>query len=462
MSRPSWFLPVVAAFSATASAQSLPVPSGAPMAIDFANDPVLSLGRREAPREAFRGLIAAAIDRHPGLIEFEATEDEARAGVRQAREQQLPSADLTITSYRVISRDFSNDPQNILERSRPSRRTDALATVTQTLFDFGAGESRVRAASARLRAAGADVESTADRIALNAVAAWYELFGYRALIQLTEAYRAGLDDLRRAVQERIRQGASAEGDIALVDSSIARADTRLAQFRRQLASAEARFTSFTGAAPPAALERAPIPAIPFAGQEAVQAAAAETAAVRSAEAGAAAARHDAQAARADRLPSVSAGVDAGRYGVFETDRDYDIRGRVTLRQRLGGGLQARADQFAARARSADARAARTREEAERDAAIAWTDLRALEAQQTALEAAYIAARRSRDVLVARFQASRGTLFDVASAENAFFESATAYIQGLTELDATRYVLLSRTGRLLPLLRIDADRLGRGD
>ena len=92
MSRPSWFLPVVAAFSATASAQSLPVPSGAPMAIDFANDPVLSLGRREAPRESFRALIAAAIDRHPGLIEFEATEDEARAVAFAATNAELSLA----------------------------------------------------------------------------------------------------------------------------------------------------------------------------------------------------------------------------------------------------------------------------------------------------------------------------------------------------------------------------------
>ena len=40
---------------------------------------------------------------------------------------------------------------------------------------------------------------------------------------------------------------------------------------------------------------------------------------------------EARAARADRLPQITAGIDAGRYGVFENDRDYDIRGRVALR-----------------------------------------------------------------------------------------------------------------------------------
>lgn len=462
MSSPFWLFAAAAGISTSALAQTLPTPSGAPMAVDVSSDPVLSLGRGETSQEAFRAAIAAAIERHPAVIEFEANEDEARAGVQQAQEQQLPSADIQITTYRVISRDFANDPQNILERSRPSRRTDALGTVTQTLFDFGAGESRVRAASARLRAAGADVESTADRIALNAVAAWYELFGYRALIQLTEAYRAGLGELRRSVQERIRQGASAEGDIALIDSSIARSETRLAQYRRQLANAEARFISYTGVNPPEVLQRAPTPPIPFADREAVEIAAGETPAVRSARAQAAAARQDARVASAERLPLVTGSVEAGRYGVFENDRDYDIRGRVTLRQRLGGGVEGRAAQFSARARSADARADRTQDESVREAVIAWTDLRALEAQRAALQAAYIAARQSRDVLIARFQASRGTLFDVAASENTFFESATAYIQGLTELDAARYVLLSRTGRLLSTLRIDADRIGRSN
>ena len=79
-------------------------------------------------------------------------------------------------------------------------------------------------------------------------------------------------------------------------------------------------------------------------------------------------------------------------------------------------------------------------------------MRALEQQLEALEASYIASRRSRDVIVERFRVARGTLFDVVAAEDAYFESATAYIQALTELDAARYVLLSRMGRLLDALR----------
>lgn len=119
----------------------------------------------------------------------------------------------------------------------------------------------------------------------------------------------------------------------------------------------------------------------------------------------------------------------------------------------------RVAQAEARARATDARTDRIREEAARDAAIAWSDVQALEQQLEALEAAYVASRRSRDVILERFRVARGTLFDVMAAEDVYFASATAYIEALTELDAARYVLLSRSGRLLDRLGVPPDQYG---
>jgi adhesin transport system outer membrane protein len=422
---------------------------------------VLRLRHVETSFEPFRAANARAVENHTGPLEAAASEDEAVGALEEARMGQLPTVDLNVTSYRVLSRDFSNDPFNIIERSRPVQRTDALLSVTQTIWDFGATQRRIRAAGARLRAAGADLEAQADRIALNAIAAWYDVFAYRAMVALTEAFAASRRELREAVQTRVRQGMSAESDLSQVESYIAQADTRLAQFRRQLAGAEARFTELTGNPVPAGLERAPVPGGIVSSRDQAVLAAANTAGVRSAEASATASNQDMRAARADRLPQITAGIDAGRYGVIENDRDYDIRGRVALRYRIFGAADARAEQYEARARGAEARANRIREEAERDAAIAWSDVRALEAQLDALETSYIASRRARDVIAERFRVARGTLFDVVEAENNYFESATAFIQSLSELDAARYVLLSRMGRLLDILEVDPDRL-RGE
>ena len=96
--------------------------------------------------------------------------------------------------------------------------------------------------------------------------------------------------------------------------------------------------------------------------------------------------------------------------------------------------------------------------AERDAAVAWTDVQALQQSEAAIRDNYVAARQSRDVLAERFRVSRGTLFEVLTAETNYFSVAARYIQTVAELDTARYVLLARTARLLPALGIAPDGL----
>ncbi|HEY0311190.1 MAG TPA: TolC family protein [Allosphingosinicella sp.] len=449
----------VAAPTAGPASPRLPAPSADPLHIDFSADPVLRLSRRQTPSDEFRALVDGAVERHPGTLEAEATTSEARAVVSEAYERRLPSVDLTVQNYQVLARQFSNDPNNIIERTRAHARTDAQLSITQNIFDFGASANRVSAAGARLRSAAADAEASADNIALTTIAAWYDVFAYRALVGLTENFVANQQELRAAVEERIRQGVSAPGDTARVESYLASAQTRLASFRRLLSNAEARFTQLTGAPPPANLDRAPVAELPAMSRDAASLAAMSAPQPRAAQAAADSARQEARATRADRMPQISVGLDAGRYGVFENTQDYDVRGRVTYRQHLFGGTESRLAQAEARSRSADARATRVRDEAARDASIAWSDVQALEEQLRAMEASYIASRRSRDVLVERFINARGNLFDVVASEDSYFETATSYIRALSELDAARYVLLSRTGVLLKELRIDPVKVG---
>jgi adhesin transport system outer membrane protein len=438
--------------------RQIPEPTGDPLRIDFSKDPILRLSERTMPYDEFRSLVAAALARHPGRLEAAATEDEARAAVDEARERLLPSGEITVSSYKTLSREFSDDPFNIIERSRPTERTDALVRFQQTLFDFGALSNRIHAASARLRAASAGEESIASQLAVRAIASWYDVVAYQALTEVSEEFAAMQNEFRAATEERIRQGVSAEGDLARVESYIASAETRRAQLTRALAQAEARFEELTGTPPAPSQPRAPVLEAGLATRDDAIASARTSPAVRAAEAEAEAARQDFRAIRSESLPNVTAGLDAGRYGVLENDRDYDVRASVTMRYRFFGGAEPRVDQVEARSRSVAARADRIRQEAERDASIAWSDVQALEAELAALRESYIASRRSRDVLFERFRVSRGTLFDVLEANDSYFETAVAYVQALSELDAARYVLLMRTGRLLDALDIDTEQL----
>ncbi len=443
------------AMPGAAAAQSLTLPGASPrpLVVDTAADPILKLGQDGAGDPRFRETVLTAIARHPALAEVQAQLEEAKAAKREARAALLPSAEYSVSAYQIIDRSFRNSLDNIIQRSVLERRTDLTGQVSQLLWDFGATSYRIGAAGDRLRAASASIDGTADEIALRTIAAWYDIFAGRTLLGLAEAYRQSVVDNRDSVKQRIDQGASAASDIARVDTAIASLDTRLARYRRELANAEARYQELTGAPPPPNMTRGPTLGVVPAGVEAARDAAANIPTVTIARAQSEAARREAKALRADTLPQLSASVEGGRYGAFEVTRDYDVRARLTLRQRLFGGIYERAEQGESRADAARARADRVREEAGRDAATAYTDLMAVEAELASLASAYVASRQTRDALTTRFLAARGSLLDVLAANDTYFGTAAAYIQAIAGRDAARYVLLSRTGRLLTALEI---------
>lgn len=446
--------------SPPAALGGLPAPSGDPMRIDPGADPILQLSRAATSMTAFRDAIASAVRRNPALGETVAQADEAEGARNEARARQYPTIDLSLSYFHILSRAFSDDPLNILERSRPEKRTDGSAHVQQSLIDFGANGGRIRAGDARLEAAELGIDDTTTQLALRAVGAWYNVFGYRALVALGHAFSTGEQGMRASIAERVAQGYSAPGDAAQVESYVAATAAQVADFERSLANAEAQYAQLVGSPAPASLGRAPLPPMTIASAERAQLDAEALPSVKAARALAEAAVQDRKSVKADMLPNLSGSIDAGRYGVLETAKDYDVRGTVTISQRFFGGGKQRVEQADARARGAQARFERTREEAQRDAAIAWTDVRALEAAKAAIEDNYIASRRSRDVLAERFRVSRGTLFDLMNADNNYFSVAARYIQTVTELDTARYALLARTGKLLEALSIEPTRSRR--
>jgi adhesin transport system outer membrane protein len=444
-------LAALASFPAAVRAQAvaeLPAPSRQPLAEAPGDDPLLALERNTMPAAEFRSAIGAALARSPLITAGRAGQAEAAALRREARSALFPSLDVAMTGNQSIARNFSNDPTLIVERTRPDRRVDANASMQQLLFDFGAASSRIAAAAARIESATAETEQTGEGVTLRAIGAWYDLFAYGALVSLSEAYLRNEKDMRSAIERRIRQGFSAPVERARVESAIAEATLRLEQARRAHGNARARYSELFGAAPEVRVQRSPPPALAIEDREQIADALQNSPAIRGARASARAAKSEAKAARADTLPVLTAGIDAGRYGVFEGDRnDYDVRGRVVLRFRLGGAGRPRAAQAQARAEAAAARAEAIEDETAREARIALSEVEAQQAMLPAYRANYLAARTTRDAVFERFRVSRGTLFDTLDAEERLFNAASDYIRAVSESDTAGYVLLARTGQL---------------
>jgi outer membrane protein, adhesin transport system len=434
------------------TAARLPDPNPAPLASPSSGDPILAIADALADEAAFHQVISEALRASPTLTEGRADGAAALAAKRGAESAQLPRVDLALSANKAIAREFSNDPDNLIERARGSGRVDATASVEQILVDFGASRRRIDAAIERIGAAEAEYDRKSETVALRAVGAWYDLFAYGHLTELAENFISQNEELRGAVESRIKQGIAAPVERARIDSAIASAKLRLAQYRRELNNARARFTELFGFEAPARIARAPAPELAQLSDDALTARAAASAPVRVAEASARAARADADAARADTQPNITAGIDAGRFGLYEPGRsDYDIRGRLTFRYRLFGPGDARADEARAKAEAADARALSVKLEAEREARIAWSDVGQLDDTLTAYREDYLANRVTRDAVVERFRVARGTLFDALDADDRLFMAAANYIRAMSERDAATYVALARSGDLLQVL-----------
>ena len=88
------------------------------MAVAADDDPLVALGRETLSPASFRALMAAAVERNPGVGEGAANAAEALAARREAKSARFPTVDLGFTSNRSLARDYSNDPDNVVERSR--------------------------------------------------------------------------------------------------------------------------------------------------------------------------------------------------------------------------------------------------------------------------------------------------------------------------------------------------------
>lgn len=432
----------------------LPEPDPSPLSMEAHSDPILAIGAAQVDEAAFHQFIGDALTSNPSITEGQADVTAALAAKRAADSAQLPRVDLAVSANRAIAREFSNDPDNVIERARGSGRVDATARLEQIIVDFGASRRRIDAAIERLVEAEAEYDRKSEAVALRAIGAWYDLFAFSHLTELAENFIEQNEKLRASVEFRITQGVSAPVERAQVNSRIASARLRFTQYRREFENARARFQELFSLEAPPRIFRAPTPELERLTDDALTVRAAASNPVRVAEASARAARADADAARGDNQPNITAGVDAGRFGLYEPGRrDYDIRGIITFRYRLFGPGSARAEEARAKADAANARALNTRMEAVREARIAWTDVGLLDDMLTANREDYVANRITRDAVVERFRVSRGTLYDALDAEDRLFMAAANYIRMMSEHDVATFVALARSGDLLRLLEM---------
>jgi outer membrane protein, adhesin transport system len=405
---------------------------------------------------AFQAKLAAAVQKHPAVLEAIAGSREVGSRTAEIKAGLLPTISFDLATDNSLTRRFTDSNGNRVESLRPGSRTDAIMSAQQLITDFGATRHRIKGARLREGAAQTDVRVTASDIALEAVGAHSRLVELQSLSALGAVFVERHRQILADTKLRFDQGYGPGGDVARVEAYLARAEGQIAGISRDLASARARYRAAFDAEPAADLQRVQAPRSAATTQDEAEAIAEKlNLGVKRAQALSTSAGEDYAAARSDRLPRLSLVLDATKYDVFKGNSDYDVRSRVIGRYPLfnGGLTSARTAQALQRAQAADQGEARARTEASRDVAIAFEEVKALEAQVATLKRAYDANVKARNFFIEQFKVARGSLLDLLQAEQDVYEAIADYSRGLGALDVARYRLLQQTGELLPAIGV---------
>lgn len=400
--------------------------------------------------ESFSAAVRRAIGVHPIFHREVSRLAEARAHARAERAALYPRLSASLSGDYVIAREFGPNTDNVVEALRPGAQFNGALSVSQLLFDGGATFQRIKGARAHAREQDKSIGAQVNRLALDALSAWYDLAAHQAILRLGEEFIRRHERLLEDVREKDRLGTGTRADVMQATARLAAARARVSGIRESMRLAEIRYEELFKQEP-GVLARPSYEALAVSSRDE----AAKLAVGRNPEIGAAEARSDRataeyRAARSSRLPEVRANVSAVKYDIFDGSDDYDLRAGVNLNYDIfaGGARGAAISQAGELARQQKYDEARVRQEIERDAAIAFERRLAANERLESLGDAVIAHAAARDLIAERFRVARGDLIDVLQTENDYFESGVAYIAGLADRDMSTFSLMEHTGDLL--------------
>lgn len=320
----------------------------------------------------------------------------------------------------------------------------AFASISQLVFDAGAGKAQERAAEARVLGGVAGRIEARSQATFAAVAAWAEVATAARLVEAAEASLAALEETERRIAERTEAGAGASSDLLVAQSRLANERASVVEARTALARAEAAFVEVFGQSPRAGLGLPPrSPSLPAGGL-------ADSPLLLQGRAEVLAAEADLAAAQAGRVPALSVQVTGteGRDGLTagpRADQTVAPTRRTTARVAAAEArLEARKVDLDAATRELESRLNRLRAEQ----AAALDRLEAARAASDANRANVTAAREQFDV-------GRRSLIELLDAEREALASERMRIIAERDRVLSGHALLAVTGDILAVFGIDA-------
>ncbi|MCP3735327.1 TolC family outer membrane protein [Sphingomonas sp. RP10(2022)] len=259
-----------------------------------------------AGAETLREALAKAYASNPTLTGQRAALRATDESVPIARASGLPGVNAT----GQITDNVLQANNNFLN---PERNGQGSLNLSVPLYQGGAVRNSVRAAETRVDAGRATLRGTEANTFTNVVAAYMNVIRDEAITGLNQQNVRVLEVNLRASRDRFQVGDLTRTDVAQSEARLALARAQLQQAEAQLISSRENYIQVVGS-PPVALEEPPVlPNLPTSPTNAVSEALGKNPNLIAARRQADATRYDIGAAKAGRLPRVSAVTGANYF-----------------------------------------------------------------------------------------------------------------------------------------------------
>ncbi|MFB6416307.1 MULTISPECIES: TolC family outer membrane protein [Bradyrhizobium] len=409
-----------------------------------------------------------AMQTNPGVGEASANRRATQSELRQTQSTLLPQVRID-ASYGPEK--FDQSPGFIAPNlavpttgSGPWRNgSQESVVVRQLLFDGFTSIHEVWRQTARVNAAAARVKERTELIALDAAEAYVDVVRYMRLVSLGEQNVANHDKIFANVNSRFSGGRAGEGDLEQSRERVENARAALAEFRRSLEDARAKYRKVVGLEPYNLRFPGPLRGMPGSRDESLAVALRFNSTITAAQSDADAAKHAFKSTDGLFAPKFYL---EGRATHYDNSFPYvsspgarsvtheDYSGKVVMSWDIfrGGQDAWNRTEKAERFTEATMRHARLQRDANESIDKAWNARTITQTRISALSNQLQADRKTIAAFQKEYELGQRSLIDLLNAQNQFFNASVSLTSARAVVVFADYQLLAAMGTLIEYLK----------
>ncbi|MDW8028271.1 MAG: TolC family protein [Armatimonadota bacterium] len=401
-------------------------------------------------------VVKTALERHPSLKGVQAQIEGASAQLRQAKAGYMPKVDLT-ASYTQLQRDPSFTVAGMGTMVFGEKDNPQFSWVVKMpIYTGGKLEGFVRQADAGLKASLHTYERQKQKVALDAIVAYFNVLKARGFVSVMEDRLKALQSQRDDIAKMLERGVATKVDLLRAETAVASAQEELTKARNGEALALAALANAMGLTPEtpiqviasASIADANLPNLPSDLKSAVDEALKQRPELKVLEAQLVAAKEGVRVAKSERRPQIGLmfQYDAERQTIMPDMGRWLAGVMLTMNIFDGGSIKAAIDKARSDVERLEAAIAELRNGIALEVTNAFLTVESAKERVKAAEKAVETAQEGVRLVRLGYQNGVNTITDFLTAQSELTQAQVALVVALSDLRVAEAQLWFALGR----------------